>query len=202
MNRPLFFLPILADAAKQSDLRRGFKDAFATILRTAHADGNRRGLAQFRWLVEEAVSSSGAIGRPTSDEPWAADELAGQVPDDNSLTIRLLTGPDRVGLGDITVHRDRPIAHVAGLTPGRYALALESGRLLWQQTLEPAHLLWADAHPDQPLEMAAASEVLPANVTLTDVLAGGELILRISPGLESGRLTVEWIIPGAPPYDG
>lgn len=80
---------------------------------------------------------------------------------------------------------------VANITPGRYSLALDTGRVIWEGTLTEADTLWAHAFPGEPFDLAAADGRVVARPAREIPLLGGELMLRCCPGLEAGRLELE-----------
>lgn len=79
---------------------------------------------------------------------------------------------------------------VGDLGPGFYRLKLDTGRVLWQGTLTEREVLWTVAYPGRPLRLAAAQGQYPDQPTLEAHLLANELLLRIFPGLESGRIEV------------
>jgi len=78
----------------------------------------------------------------------------------------------------------------SGITPGHYALRLDTGRVVWQEVLTDRELVWTAAYPGQPLSVAAAQGQLSEQPTLIAKPLAGELALRVFPGLESGRIEI------------
>jgi len=92
-------------------------------------------------------------------------------------------------------HRERPRASVGYVLPGDYSLTLETGRVIWEGHLTARDLLWSEAFPERALDLAADIGGRPTTTTREEQLLGGELILRVFPGLESGRIEVELRLP-------
>ncbi len=77
------------------------------------------------------------------------------------------------------------------ILPGRYTLSLDTGLLLWQGIFTESDLIWREAFPGEPLEMAAATDDLAQRSTVDEPLLEGELRMRAFPGIECGRIEIE-----------
>ncbi|MBW1784112.1 MAG: hypothetical protein JRL30_25655 [Deltaproteobacteria bacterium] len=77
---------------------------------------------------------------------------------------------------------------IRNIKPGRYEFRLETGRVLIQKKLTKDELLWVYAYPAQDLKLAADTGKIKEQPTTQIELLRGELIIRVFPGLESGRL--------------
>ena len=134
------------------------------------------GLVQSRpeWAAEyEALRSEIAV-RPTA-----------------GAMAEILVMREATVVAQITLSRKAERGFVSDVFPGRYVIALETGRLIWKGDLTERLLIWKVAFPDRALDIAAATGETPGDATREEVLLGGELILRVFPGLESGRLELE-----------
>jgi len=80
---------------------------------------------------------------------------------------------------------------VANITPGRYLLELDSGRLLWEASLTSKDLVFSAAFPGRPLALAADTGEFSLSTTRQEILAGGKLIIRVVPGIETGCIQIE-----------
>ena len=80
---------------------------------------------------------------------------------------------------------------IGGLIPGGYSVVLETGRLLWEGKLTDRDLLWSKAFPGQDLDLAAKTDGFPVEPSKEVLLLDGELILRIVPGVEAGKMELE-----------
>jgi hypothetical protein len=110
-----------------------------------------------------------------------------------TTTINLLKGAEL--LTRIEFDREPPRASVGRVLPGDYSLALETGRVIWEGHLTARDLLWSAAFPERALDLAADTGGRPTTMTREEQLLGGELALRVFPGLESGRIEVELRLP-------
>jgi len=84
-----------------------------------------------------------------------------------------------------------PFTHEIGnLKPGTYRVKLDTGRVIWQGELTERELIWALAFEEQALDLAADTREAPARTTREITLLNGDLIIRVFPEIESGRLEV------------
>ena len=82
-----------------------------------------------------------------------------------------------------------PFIHEIGnLKPGTYRVKLDTGRVIWQGELAERELIWALAFEEQALDLAADTREAPARTTREITLLNGDLIIRVFPEIESGRL--------------
>ena len=110
-----------------------------------------------------------------------------------TTTLNLLKGAEL--LTRIEFDRERPRASVGRVLPGDYSLALETGRVIWEGHLTARDLLWSAAFPGRALDLAADTGGRPTTTTREEQLLGGELTLRVYPGMEFGRIEVELRLP-------
>ena len=104
--------------------------------------------------------------------------------------VHLLDGNGAL-LGRVRLERDVPPRTISNVAPGEYALALDTGWVIWEGTLTDQDLIWAAAFPGRPLRLAADTGEAQLQPTVEESLLRGELILRVFPGLESGHLEIE-----------
>jgi hypothetical protein len=79
--------------------------------------------------------------------------------------------------------------------PGHYSLRHAHGGILWDGELAAKDVIWKSAYPEAPFDKAAATE---DKATRTQALFKtgrgevvlGELVLKVLPGLQSGRIVV------------
>lgn len=79
---------------------------------------------------------------------------------------------------------------VPGIVPDQYSLSLSTGRLIWEGTILPEQVLWAEACPGRDLKIAAQTGDLEQEATHVESLLNGELELRLYPGLEAGTMRI------------
>ena len=100
------------------------------------------------------------------------------------LTLRL--GPETRAVLQVPSGLE-PVS-VPDIVPGRYAIHMSTGRLIWEGEILPQQVLWAESHPGCDLEMAAQMGESEEEPTYVEPLLDGELELRLYPGLEGGTL--------------
>jgi hypothetical protein len=91
-----------------------------------------------------------------------------------------------------TIRFNRPPSAktLRNIKPGLYGFRLETGRVLGKEELTRNNLLWVYAYPTQDLKLAADTGDTEERPAREIRLLGGELIIQVFPGLESGRLKV------------
>lgn len=100
-------------------------------------------------------------------------------------------------LGAVTLSNDNPTSCIHDVVPGDCELLLESGRVLWEGTLTAADCIWTEAFPGEPVALAADTGHVRRRMSREVPLLGGELILRVFPGIEAARLELTWRRPPA-----
>jgi hypothetical protein len=82
--------------------------------------------------------------------------------------------------------------HVSDILPGAYTFTLGSGRVLWEVVLAEKDLLLTKADPGRNLSLAAdTGEKHKVRPTREISVLGGEIVFRVFPGLENGRIEIE-----------
>ena len=94
-------------------------------------------------------------------------------------------------IGEMTFHEVPARKSVGDIVPGRYRLRFVTGRVMWEGELAAGDLIWAEAFPDQGLDLAADTAEIEGRPTRRIELWEGEVILRIYAGVESGSIEVE-----------
>ena len=81
--------------------------------------------------------------------------------------------------------------YIKDIRPGDYNFSLGSGRLLWEVTLEDKDLHLTSASPGTNLPLAAdTGEKRQPTASREMSVLGGEIVIRIFPGLESGWIEI------------
>ena len=91
---------------------------------------------------------------------------------------------------------------ISRITAGTYVLTYDTGWILWEGMLTERDLVWALAFPGRPLKLAADTGDTTEAATKEIVLLDGELVLRVFPGVETGRIAIDWHAPGGGDHDG
>ena len=80
---------------------------------------------------------------------------------------------------------------IGNIVPGRYAIKLDTGWLLWQGLLTDKDLLWAKAFDKESLKFAADSgQTNPEPVRRINLLEG-QIIVEFFAGIESGMIEIQ-----------
>ena len=115
------------------------------------------------------------------------EKLQALFPPNIQLRVELLRG-DRI-IGSFPLSPEPAV--IGSVTPGSYTVQFSNGRVLWEGELSKEDLLWAFAFQGRDLAMAAATEVPRGKPTRTISLLGGEIMLSVFAGLESGQIRME-----------
>jgi len=92
-------------------------------------------------------------------------------------------------IGSLSISDDP--GSISSIFPDRYSIRLSNGRVLWEGDLTQKDVIWTYAFPEKDLAMAAETETMDPHPTKTIPLLGGEIILFVYAGLESGKLTIK-----------
>jgi hypothetical protein len=199
---------------RQPDHARGFTQfvRFMAVIANARdrADQLAR-LSEYDRVTEAAFSEPSADAEERrirlellqSANAWRAYEaLRAEVASAESREIGpgiRLTREQQV-VGDAVFDDTHARVSVGGIVPGHYELVLDTGRLLWEAELAARDCQWAAAYPGEPLRLAAETAGVPQNARREIPLLESELILRVYPGIEAGRLELEWRRPRPPQH--
>lgn len=85
---------------------------------------------------------------------------------------------------------------IDNITPGVYSVAFDTGRLIWKGKIAEQDLIWAKAYPGKPVKLAADTTQRKANPTKEISLFNTEIVIRVFPGIESGRMVITLNMPG------
>ena len=192
MHNDLFFIPIISEALQESEPKAAMRDALAR-LRTLGSDPRYR--TGYRQLLR-------FLGSVVRSFPTDAPHKAGaQTPEHMDRPLQIELTLERDGRLHTTWSFEQPqCAHaVSGLRPADYRLSTDTGRVLWQGTLAPRDLLWADAFPGRGLPLAAQTHAAMAQPTREIELMDGLLALQVYPGIEEGTLVITMRSPEVRP---
>lgn len=102
---------------------------------------------------------------------------------------RIIIDKDGEAFRTVLFERRPLIKTVAQVTPGQYGFRLETGRVFGEDRFTRDDLLWAYAHPACDLRLAAdTSGVTSERPTREFELLGGEVIVRVFPEIDYGRM--------------
>ena len=201
MNHDLYFIPLVSQALAAPDPKSALPKALAVIEALGQLPEYQNGYAQ--WKKFFAVLAEG-VREQRRNEQGAMDQPAAvrrkKPPEDTTLeenepiqftpALEIVVAKDDRALATIPYTGTPTKRRIGNLTPGRFQINLDTGRLLWEGDLERKDLIWTEAYPDTALEVAAATEEMPNPPTREWTLLNGTMILRVFPGLESGRMII------------
>jgi len=90
----------------------------------------------------------------------------------------------------IVVPEGEKEARVYRVVPGTYTLRHASGRVLWEGRISANHVIWSEAFPNEDYSMAADTDEVTPRTSMSVSLLDGEIIISLTPGLESGTMKV------------
>ena len=194
----LFFIKILHEALSAPDPAPALEAAFTKIEALGQQGDYRQGYEQFMAfmsLVKAEMDKDDYAAAGPADQAHMT-HLAAQL--QAALTEaehdRVLPGivVEREGetVATIPVEAKGMVGSVGGLLPGLYSIKLTTGRQLWAGALDPQELLWRDAFPEEALPLAADTDGVPPTPSKEFHLLGGEIVVRVIPGMQSGRLEI------------
>ena len=105
--------------------------------------------------------------------------------------MKILLDKDREHFETIRFNRQPYAKTLRNIRPGMYEFKLETGRVLGEEYLTRDELLWVYAYPKEDLKLAADTGDTLERPTRGVELLDGEVIIRVFPGIESGRLEIE-----------
>lgn len=183
MSNELYFIPIIAQAFQQTDRELALRKAFDRIIEVGRAESFQVGYRQFLRFMECSLQqwAEDAFGSPQGRETYEAP-IRGEVV--------LERDGDRLGSWTIS---ELPVqTTVVNVRSGFYRLAMDTGWVLWEETLTPKELVFAQAFPDQGLPLAAQTDEAAPAPTRAISLLNGSLTIHVRAGLEDGMLELSF----------
>lgn len=117
-----------------------------------------------------------------------ADLQGGQ---DVPWPVEVIVARDGVEFPSLLFSRAGVTQRIGHVVSGRYSLKFSTGRVLWAGELRKADVEWTSAFPGRALDLAAADAGTPQAEPSREIgLLGGEVVVRIFPGLEAGVMTI------------
>jgi len=79
---------------------------------------------------------------------------------------------------------------IDNIASGDYNISFATGRLIWKGELTEQDLIWTEAYPGKPFELAADTTEREAKPKKEISVFDGKVIIRIFAGLENGRIEI------------
>ena len=80
---------------------------------------------------------------------------------------------------------------IRNVKPGTYVVRSSANSILWQGELLEKELVWTQAFPEEPLQLAADTGEIFLHPTKEINLLNNKISIRVFPEIESGRLELE-----------
>ena len=110
---------------------------------------------------------------------------------DIEMPIEFMVERESNHLGTISLNEIPDSGSISNIEPGNYIIKLDTGRVLWEGKLSGKDVLWTEAFPGRALDLAADTGGMERVPSREIRLLEGELIIRIFPGMEAGRIEIE-----------
>ena len=182
MRDDLFFVDMLAQALAQPDAKKTLCEAFERIERMGREPRYFVGHIQFRRFIQETLK-----------------KFEKNLPEgmDRAPHVEIILEKDGQIVGRCVLGRKPShTVSIREVTPGIFKLKLDTGLILWEGEIGRADVLWAEAHKEHPLDMAADTAGETDRPTREIRLENFGLMLRLHAGIESGRLDIQRIDRG------
>ena len=79
---------------------------------------------------------------------------------------------------------------IENIPAGDYSISFATGRLIWKGQLSEQDLIWSQAYPGKPFELAADTTERKAKPTKEISVFDGKVIIRVFAGIEGGRIEI------------
>jgi len=205
MPNELYFIPIIAKALRQKDTKKALQNAFMEITNLGKQSAYKEGFSQFQRFMKEIYQNSSLkkisgdlednieplIDLIMSQPDWEKqyDDLISEFQLEYNLEIQLEKNNEL--LWKTTITPNGFSATIKNIVPGDYIVKLNTGRILWEDTLSEKDLLWAKAYPEKPIDLAADTGIEIRKPTKEFSLLNSEIVIRVFPGIESGYIKIE-----------
>ena len=193
MRDEIFFIPIIAQALQQPDPGQAMREAFGRIRTMGKESRYSQGYKQFLRFMD-SVDNSQLMDEPEQFGAKILEEL------DRPGTIEAFVERDGDPVGSFSFGESGDFTGsqtIANITPGQYRITLETGRVLWEGSLDQQDVLWSKAWPGESFKMAADSGKPSAQPVRVIDLLDGTLIVRVYAGLEAGFMQISSGTPEA-----
>ena len=195
MDKNLYFIKIIQEALGQTDTGQALKKAFEKIEVRGQEPEHLKGYQQFlrfMSLVRDELKKNQAVTTPDAeiDPEVILERVSVQLDrfEPEEALLGLVVEREGHSIATLEVRGPGRIGAVENVSPGQYSIRLDNGRRLWAGKLGQVDLLWREAFKEEPLPLAAETEKRQAMVSREIRLLDGEIIVRVIPGRQSGRL--------------
>ena len=193
MKNNLYFIPLISKALVEKPIAESLLKVFETIASLGEKPEYRKGYDQFLKFMAIALKTPKDESEQLSSiwQDLFIQDVGKETAEKRSKPIDLYILKEGEPLATIPVLSDKSPINVANVSPGFYVIELSTGRRLWEGSLTKEDLLWTHAYLDSDIKMAADTEDEETDPIRVIELLGGDVIIQIFPGLESGTLQVK-----------
>jgi len=186
------FKQFMEEVTNQWDLRRQMPPEMVTSIASDLAlelsfglfDGSEWEIQAARKLIESQESLHDTHLELQADKPSSLKEQ-------RHLELEFIVKKEGVAIGSWQMGPSVQSIILPRIMPGTYTFGLSTGwRVLWTE-LTAEDLIWSRAYPDQDLQMAA--DTCDTGLTPSRIIRlwDGKLVIRVFPGIESGRIVIK-----------
>ena len=139
-----------------------------------------------------SIIKSNPQWRKEYDQLVAEIEELSQVPE----SIEILISRDNKPFKSVAFSNIPGSKGIDRITAGVYNIAFATGRVIWEGKLTAQDLIWVEAYPGRPFDLAADTTGLKPEPTKEISVFDGEIIIQIFPSIESGSMKITMNVPG------
>ena len=139
-----------------------------------------------------SIIKSNPQWRKEYDQLVAEIEELSQVPE----SIEILISRDNKPFKSVTFMEVPGTKGIDRIIAGVYNIAFAAGRIIWEGELTEQNLLWGKAYPGRHVKLAADTTGQKSEPTKEISVLDGEIIIRVFPSIESGRIEITMNAPG------
>jgi len=217
MSNDLYFIPLLIKALESADIVEGLRRAIRAIIVLGQDERFRNGYGQFMVFMDAILAAQGhdvdqtettitggvdgmaalfgeLAALPELDEIWDSIQKDLRLIPDADICVTFLLRRNDESPKWLQLSKEEPKGFFRGVLPGAYELSLSSGRVAWEAKLTKQDIFLAYAFAEEPLQLAADTEIVREKPTRRAVLLNGEVVISVFAGPESGRMEIEWCI--------
>jgi hypothetical protein len=181
MNKDLFFIRLISEAVSQPNAGPAIRQAIKKIIHLGQAPEYEKGYSQFQLFMQKVFETT------VSEVPWLFGIWENHT---KPAVIKINVIRNDKLIASLPLELSNIPQRIPDAVAGYYIFQLNTGRILWMHELTEKDLILLKAFPDSDLRLAATTEDLKPKPSKQIKLLGGEIVIRILPGFESGCIEV------------
>ena len=128
--------------------------------------------------------------RPDWHETFKKRSITVAATKTKPLELKICIEKNNETLCSLPVSPDPFMKTIHDITPGKYSIKINTGRILLTTELKETDLIWEAAFPGKNLELAAATEDEETNPTRRFSLLTGDLQILVFTQMENGYIKI------------